>query len=60
MVRKRGASLTDEELRAHCRARLSGPKVPRDFVFLDALPKNPTGKTLKRELREVGRGPGDT
>jgi fatty-acyl-CoA synthase len=52
VVPRRGASVTDDELRAHCRARLAGPKVPRDFVFLDALPKNPTGKILKRELRE--------
>ncbi len=40
------------ELRAHCRAHLSGPKVPREWVFLDALPSNPTGKILKRELRD--------
>ena len=29
------------------------PKNPRDFVFLDALPRNPTGKVLKRDLREL-------
>jgi fatty-acyl-CoA synthase len=44
------AALTEDDLRAHCRARLAGPKVPRDFVFLEQLPRNPTGKVLKREL----------
>jgi fatty-acyl-CoA synthase len=34
------------------RAHLSGAKVPRDVVVLGALPRNPTGKVLKRELRE--------
>jgi fatty-acyl-CoA synthase len=29
-------------------------KVPREIVFLDELPRNPTGKILKRELRELG------
>ena len=29
----------------------AGPKVPREWVFLDGLPSNPTGKVLKRELR---------
>jgi len=49
-VRRPGAALTEDDLRAHCRARLAGPKVPRDFVFLEQLPRNPTGKVLKREL----------
>jgi fatty-acyl-CoA synthase len=58
VVKRAGASPepNEDELRAFCRARLSGPKVPRDIVFLDALPKNPTGKVLKRELREQAAG----
>ena len=40
-----------------CRERLGGAKVPRDFVFLDALPRNPTGKVLKRELRLAPTAP---
>jgi fatty-acyl-CoA synthase len=39
-------------LLAFARAKLSGPKVPRSIVVLEALPRNPTGKVLKRELRE--------
>jgi fatty-acyl-CoA synthase len=39
------------ELKGWCRDRLAGPKVPREWVFLDGLPSNPTGKVLKRELR---------
>jgi fatty-acyl-CoA synthase len=52
VVMKPGAPHDDADLKAHCKGRLSGPKVPRVFVFLDALPRNPTGKVLKRELRE--------
>jgi hypothetical protein len=52
VVKKDGTDLGEDELKAHCKARLAGPKVPRDFVFIDALPRNPTGKVLKRELRE--------
>ncbi|MEV4672569.1 MULTISPECIES: AMP-binding protein [Actinomadura] len=40
-----------EELLAHCRARLASHKVPREFVVLDAMPVNASGKILKRELR---------
>ena len=48
---KAGATLDPAEVTAFARARLAGPKVPREVVVLDALPRNPTGKVLKRELR---------
>jgi fatty-acyl-CoA synthase len=52
-VARRATSTVDEAaIKAWCRERLSGPKVPREVVFLDALPRNPTGKVLKRELKE--------
>jgi fatty-acyl-CoA synthase len=44
-----------EELEAHCRARLARFKVPKAFHLTDALPRNPTGKVLKRDLRERQR-----
>jgi fatty-acyl-CoA synthase len=47
--------LTPEALIAHCRSRLAGFKTPKEIVFLDALPRNPSGKVLKRELREINR-----
>jgi fatty-acyl-CoA synthase len=51
VVKQPGSSLDEGALKVWCRDRLAGPKVPRDFVFIDALPRNPTGKVLKRELR---------
>ncbi|WP_437275612.1 AMP-binding protein [Sorangium sp. So ce375] len=45
-----GAAASEGEIVAHCRAQLAGPKVPREIVFVDALPRNPTGKVMKREL----------
>jgi fatty-acyl-CoA synthase len=53
VVRRPGHDVSDDDLRAHCRARLAGPKVPRDYVFVDSLPRNPTGKVLKRELESL-------
>jgi fatty-acyl-CoA synthase len=47
-----GASLSEEELKDYVRANLARYKVPRDVEFLDELPRNTTGKVLKRELRE--------
>ena len=49
-----GATVTPDALVEHCRARLARYKVPRDIIFLDALPRNPSGKVLKRELRDQG------
>ncbi|CPU64829.1 Probable fatty-acid-CoA synthetase FadD [Mycobacteroides abscessus] len=40
-------------IRAYVRDNLARYKVPRDVVFLDVLPRNPSGKILKRELREL-------
>jgi len=63
VVHRPGATVDEAGLKLWCRERLAGPKVPRDYVFLDGLPRNPTGKVLKRELRAVswpgGDGTGD-
>ena len=48
---KPGASATEEELIAHCREHLAHFKCPRSVDVVEALPRNPTGKILKRELR---------
>jgi long-chain acyl-CoA synthetase len=49
---KPGQSVTSEELIAFCRERLAAYKYPRVVEFVDALPKGPTGKILKRELKK--------
>lgn len=46
-----GAACGEDELKAFVRANLAGYKVPREVVFVDELPRNATGKVLKRELR---------
>lgn len=45
-----GMGATGEELRAHCRARLAGYKVPKAFYFAAELPRTPSGKLLRRLL----------
>jgi len=52
VVPRAGASLDAEELMAFCRARMAGFKAPKYVVVVDELPKNATGKILKRDLRE--------
>ncbi len=49
----RGGDVDEEALKAHVKANLARYKVPRDVVFIDELPRNATGKILKRELREL-------
>jgi acyl-CoA synthetase (AMP-forming)/AMP-acid ligase II len=44
------AEVSAEELKAHVKANLAAYKAPREFEFLDELPRNATGKVLKREL----------
>lgn len=46
-----GATLDLNSLTEHCRARLAGFKVPKQLIIRDSLPRNPSGKILKRVLR---------
>ncbi len=46
-----GADLSETQLQDHVRTHLARYKMPREVVFLDQLPRNATGKVLKRELR---------
>ncbi len=50
VVRALDSPISDNDLRDHVKQNLARYKVPRDIVFLDALPRNPTGKILKRDL----------
>jgi fatty-acyl-CoA synthase len=52
VVPKPGQELTEAQVLAHCEQHLAGFKTPKAVVFTDALPKNPSGKLLKRELRQ--------
>ena len=44
--------VTEDDLKAWVKSNLARYKVPREIVFLDELPRNATGKVLKRELAE--------
>ena len=46
-----GTALELPDLTAHCRTRLAGFKVPKQLIIRDSLPRNPSGKILKRVLR---------
>jgi fatty-acyl-CoA synthase len=50
VVTRPGGAVTDDGLRSYLKDRLARYKVPRDFVFVAALPRNALGKVLKREL----------
>jgi acyl-CoA synthetase (AMP-forming)/AMP-acid ligase II len=53
VVCKQGETCTADEVMLFCREKLAGYKRPRHVEFVDALPRNPMGKVLKRVLRET-------
>jgi fatty-acyl-CoA synthase len=52
VVLEQGKKASESELKDHVKSNLARYKVPREVRFLDELPRNPTGKVLKRELAE--------
>ena len=56
IVTKAGHTLSEAEVLAHCNTSMAGFKAPKAVVFVEALPKNPSGKLLKRQLREAHAG----
>ena len=53
VIVKRDESLTAEDVKAHCKTRLTGYKRPKIVQFVEELPKTNVGKILRRELREL-------
>ena len=52
VVKKKGASVTEDSIKSAVKSNLARYKVPREVEFIDELPRNATGKVLKRELKE--------
>ena len=52
VVARDGVTLTEDDILTHCRKHLAGFKTPKHVFFVDSLPKNPSGKLLKRSLRD--------
>ena len=59
VVLEDGAEVSEDDLKAFVKQNLARYKVPREIVFLDELPRNATGKVLKRELVDDGDDGGD-
>jgi long-chain acyl-CoA synthetase len=55
LVKEAGHTPDEQELDLFCLERIARFKRPKRYVFIDELPKNETGKVLKRELRELIR-----
>jgi acyl-CoA synthetase (AMP-forming)/AMP-acid ligase II len=59
VVLRAGTTASEEEIIGFCQGKLGGFELPRSVDFVDALPRNPSGKVLKRVVREpywLGRG----
>jgi fatty-acyl-CoA synthase len=57
VVAKEGRGASEDELKAYVKSNLANFKVPREVWFLDELPRNSTGKVLKRELKKIEKAP---
>ena len=52
VVRKPGVAAVPAEIIAFARERIAGYKLPKSVDFIDALPRNPSGKVLRKDLRK--------
>ena len=50
-IRAKLRALSEDEIRAHCKAHLTGYKIPKTVEFRDELPKSNVGKILRKDLR---------
>ena len=55
VVVRAGKDVSEDDLKGYVKDNLANYKTPREVVFLDELPRNPTGKVLKRELKGLRR-----
>ena len=53
VVPRKGETIQEAELLELCKHHLAPFKVPKKIIFVDALPKTPTGKILKRNMRKT-------
>ena len=53
VVPRSGQKLSEDEVKSYVKSNLARYKVPREVEFIDELPRNPSGKVLKRELTET-------
>jgi fatty-acyl-CoA synthase len=53
IVLRDGAAAEADAILEHCRTRLAGFKLPKRILFVDAMPRNASGKILKRDLRQM-------
>jgi acyl-CoA synthetase (AMP-forming)/AMP-acid ligase II len=51
VVRKPDVAVTEDEIVSFAKERLAGFKCPKSVTWIDALPRNPSGKILKKDLR---------
>jgi len=56
VVPKPGQTIREDEIFELCKKELAGFKVPKAVIVLESLPKTPTGKILKRDLRKTYQG----
>jgi fatty-acyl-CoA synthase len=59
VVVREGQDLSEDDVKGYVKDNLARYKVPREVEFLEELPRNPTGKVLKRELKEQGEDAAD-
>lgn len=55
VVRDKESEISESDIQAYCAERMQNHKVPATILFTDEIPRTPTGKILKKDLREIFR-----